>query len=172
LKDVAVGAPGNVELRLRPGIDAAPPSLRALRCATEVTVFPATLSSNSPEPYEDWLVDGVTSLVAELRDWCGGLRASDVTAGSGDQARRSGLLAVIVERGMSSPHDEAAEAFVEAMRGIVQCIALEFAHTGLTIACVAVDDDQHDDLATTARHMGSAAGVFMAGASFDLRTRA
>lgn len=157
---------GDATLRLRPGVGVAPASLRGLRCATDLTVFSATLSPAAREPYEDWLIDGLVALVVELRGWCGEL---DASVGVASPARHAGLLAVVVERGMTPPHDEAAEAFVEAVRGITQCVTLEYAHTGVTLSCVAVDETQGDDLAAVACYVGSEAGLFAAGASFELR---
>jgi hypothetical protein len=116
------------------------------------------LEAGEPDPAKRWVVEGSVGVIGAL----GRLVAAD---GNGAARRPVVLLAWIAD----GAGDPAAEAAVEALRGIAQAATREDSTASLRVNVVAGGPAQSADVARTVAFLTSAAGGFVAGSTFDLR---
>ena len=111
---------------------------------------------------QTWVVDGSVTVLEAL---------GRLAAEGGDERR---AVTVVVRTpdlaGAPAPRRAAAEAAVEALRGIVQSATLEDSTAGLRVNLVAGGPDDDEDVARTVAFLSSPDAGFVIGASFDLRS--
>lgn len=121
---------------------------------------------------------GLTRVVISL--------AAATTSASRDQLLGAGVIATVAalvavtsggERAvidirtghLESGSDRAWEAFIEAVRGLVQSLVLESGSGSRPVNVVISTVDQEDDRRSSWRYLGSDEGTFSYGATYDLR---
>jgi hypothetical protein len=120
------------------------------------------LTQDGGEPARRWVVDGSVAVIGALADLAGAPAAT---------GRRPVTILVWTPEALEGEpaRRAAAEAAVEAMRGIAHTAALEESTAALRINVVVGRETVADDALRTVAHLSSPDAGFIVGATFDLR---
>jgi hypothetical protein len=121
------------------------------------------LESDERDPARRWVVDGSVAIIEAL--------AARVT-NNGPDARRPATILVWLPASLARATASvraAAEAAVEAVRGIVQSATREESTQSLRVNVVVGRPEEIDDALATVAFLSSSDAGFVAGATFDLR---